>query len=168
MDRRPPARPVRPGGTARLARRARPDRVPQSGGTITFAGVATKSAGVFLAGIPVAGTGVGMAFLGSFRTLSALATPAQRASLISAIFIEAYTAFSVPLVVAGIATSHLGLHRTALVYCATVAGLAALALVSLLLQGRATTRTPAVEKPVSWSSDRSAQQFTGDEGRRIG
>jgi hypothetical protein len=66
--------------------------------------------------------------------VSALATPGQRASLISAIFIEAYTAFSIPVAIAGVATSRFGLHGTGLVYCATVAGLAALALVSLLLQ----------------------------------
>ena len=128
-----------------------------AGAAITFAAVATTSAGVFLAGIAIAGTGVGTAFLGSFRTLSALATPGQRASLISAIFIEAYTAFSIPVVIAGIATSRFGLHRTGLVYCATVAGLAALALVSLLLQGRGREGTPApvltVDKPITCSSD---------------
>jgi hypothetical protein len=79
---------------------------------------------------------VGVAYLGSFRVLSALATPGQRASLISAIFIAAYTAFSLPVVIAGIATSRFGLHGPGLAYCAAVAGLAALALISLLWQGR--------------------------------
>jgi hypothetical protein len=128
-----------------------------TGAGITFAGVATTSAALFLAGTAIAGSGVGMAFLGSFRTLSALATPGQRASLISAIFIEAYTAFSIPVVVAGIATSRFGLHRTGLVYCATVGGLAALALVSLLLQGRAASGAPApvltLERQITCSSD---------------
>jgi MFS family permease len=128
-----------------------------TGAAITFAGVATTSAAFFLVGTGIAGTGVGTSFLGSFRTLSALATPGERASLISAIFIEAYTAFSIPVVVAGIATSRFGLHRTGLVYCATVAGLAALALVSVLLQGRASPRTPTpvltVDKPIARSSD---------------
>lgn len=130
-----------------------------AGAAITFAAVATASAGVFLAGIAIAGTGVGTAFLGSFRVLSALATPGQRASLISAIFIEAYTAFSIPVVLAGIATSRFGLHKTGLVYCAAVAGLAGLALVSLLPHGRAApgTATPAltVDNPITCSSDRS-------------
>jgi MFS family permease len=106
-----------------------------AGAAVTFAAIAMTSAGVFLAGIAIAGIGVGIAFLGSFRVLSALATPGQRASLISAIFIEAYTAFSLPVVIAGIATSRFGLHGTGLAYCAAVAVLAALALVSLLLQG---------------------------------
>jgi MFS family permease len=128
-----------------------------AGAATTFAAVATTSTGVFLAGIAIAGTGVGTAFLGSFRVLSALATPGQRASLISAIFIEAYTAFSIPVVIAGTATSRFGLHRTGLVYCATVAGLAALALVSLLLQGPAAPGTPTpvltVDRPITCPSD---------------
>lgn len=128
-----------------------------TGAAITFTGVATTSAGLFLAGIGIAGTGVGTSFLGSFRALSALASPGQRASLISAIFIEAYTAFSIPVVVAGIATSRFGLHRTGLVYCATVGGLAAFAFVSLLLERRPAPGTPApvltMDKPITCSSD---------------
>jgi MFS family permease len=114
-----------------------------AGAAITFAAVAMTSAGVFLAGIAIAGIGVGISFLGSFRVLSALATPGQRARLISAIFIAAYTAFSLPVVIAGIATSRFGLHETGLAYCAAVAVLAALALASLVLQGRAATGTRA-------------------------
>jgi MFS family permease len=112
-----------------------------AGAAITFAAVAMTSAGVFLAGIAIAGIGVGMAFLGSFRVLSALASPGQRASLISAIFIAAYAAFSLPVVIAGIATSRFGLHGTGLAYCAAVAALAALALASLLSSNRSSART---------------------------
>jgi hypothetical protein len=128
-----------------------------AGAAITFAAVAMTSAGVFLAGIVVAGIGVGISFLVSVRVLSALATPGQRAGLISAIFIEGYTAFSLPVVIAGIATSRFGLHGTGLAYCAAVAILAALALVSLLLQGRTATgiRGPVLtmDKPITSSSD---------------
>jgi MFS family permease len=138
-------------GTATVVVRARSARTTMmvgcialfAGAAITFAAVAMTSAGIFLAGIAIAGMGVGMAFLGSFRVLSALATPGQRASLISAIYIAAYTAFSVPVVIAGIATSRFGLHGTGLAYCAVVAALAALALVTLLLRGRAAAGTPA-------------------------
>ncbi len=153
------------GGAAAVVARAWTVRVTMmtgcsilfTGAAITFGGVATTSAGLFLAGTGIAGIGVGMAFLGSFRTLSALAIPGQRASLISAIFIEAYTAFSIPVVIAGTATSRFGLHRTGLVYCATVAGLAALALVSLVLQGRAAPGARksvlTVDEPTTCSSD---------------
>ena len=107
-----------------------------AGAAITFAAVAIRSPWVFLAGIGVAGIGVGAAFLGSFRVLSALATPGERARLIAAIFIATYTAFSVPVVIAGIATSRFGLHGTGLGYCAVLAALAALGLLSLLVQER--------------------------------
>jgi hypothetical protein len=49
----------------------------------------------------VAGAGFGTATLGAHRAISALAAPGQRASLIPAIFIVSYAAFSVPVVVAG-------------------------------------------------------------------
>jgi len=128
-----------------------------AGAAVTFVAVALTSAGVFLAGIALAGIGVGTAFLGSFRVLSALATPGQRASLISAIFIAAYTAFSVPVVIAGLATSRYGLHGTGLAYCAAVAVLAAVALVSLVLRGPAAAGNPSpvlkMDKPITNSSD---------------
>jgi hypothetical protein len=128
-----------------------------TGAAITFAAVATTSIGVFLAGIGVAGIGVGSAFLGAFRVLSALATPGERARLIAAIFIANYTAFSLPVVIAGIATSRFGLHGTGLAYCAALAALAALGLVSLLVQGRAGTATaaptPRMDKPLTHTSD---------------
>ena len=153
------------GGAASVVSRASAARATMTigsialvaGAAITFAAVAMTSAGVFLAGIAVAGIGVGMTFLGCFRVLSALATPGQRASLVSAIFIVAYATFSLPVVIAGIATSHFGLHGTGLGYCAAVAALAASALVSLLLQGRAAIGTPVpaltIDKPITRSSE---------------
>jgi len=72
--------------------------------------------------------------LGAFRTVSAMAAPGQRASLIAAYFIVSYAAFSVPVVVAGVATTHFGLHRTALVYCVVIAVLAAVAGGSLIFR----------------------------------
>ena len=90
----------------------------------------------FLAGTAVAGAGFGTATPGVFRTISALAPPGQRAGLIAAYFIASYTAFSIPVVVAGVATTHFGLHRTALVYCAVIAVLAAVAAVGLIFRRR--------------------------------
>jgi hypothetical protein len=84
----------------------------------------------------VAGAGFGTATLGALRTISALAPPGQRASLIAAIFIVSYAAFSIPVVVAGMAVTHAGLHRTALVYCAVVVVLAAVAAAGLIFGRR--------------------------------
>jgi hypothetical protein len=56
--------------------------------------------------------------------MSALATPGQRAGLVAAIFTVLYLAFSVPALIAGVATTAFGLHSTALVYSAALAALA--------------------------------------------
>jgi MFS family permease len=97
------------------------------GVTVTFGAIATTTAAAFLAGTAVAGVGFGPAFLGAFRRTTALATPGQRAGLLAAIFTVAYLAFSVPALIAGVATTKFGLHATALVYAASLAVLAAAA-----------------------------------------
>jgi hypothetical protein len=107
-----------------------------AGVVVTLAAVQTTSGAAFLAGTAVAGAGFGTAMLGAFRTISTLAAPGQRAGLIAAYFIASYTAFSIPVVVAGVATTHVGLHRTALVYCAVIAVLAAVAAASLIFRRR--------------------------------
>jgi MFS family permease len=105
-----------------------------AGTVVTLAAIETTSAAAFLTGAAVGGAGFGAGFLGAYRTLSALAPPKQRAGLIAAIFIISYLALSVPVLIAGVATTHFGLHRTALVYCGTLAALAALAAGSLVLR----------------------------------
>jgi hypothetical protein len=82
----------------------------------------------------VAGVGYGLAFLGAFRTVMALATPDQRAALVTAIFAVGYLAFSIPALIAGVATEKFGLHSTALVYSASIAALVAATLVILLMR----------------------------------
>ena len=101
-----------------------------AGLAVTIASIATTAAGAFLAGTAVTGVGFGLALLGVNRTLIPLAPPGQRASLIAAIFIINFLGLSIPVVIAGVATAHFGLHRTALVYCAAVAALIAIAAAS--------------------------------------
>jgi len=107
------------------------------GVAITFGAIATGTAAAFLAGTAVAGVGFGLAFLGAFEMVSALAPPAERAGLVAAIFIVNFLAFSIPAVIAGWAVTRYGLHRTALVYCAVVAALVAAAAGSLMLRSDA-------------------------------
>jgi hypothetical protein len=107
-----------------------------AGAVLTLAAIETTSAAAFLAGIAVAGAGFGTAMLGALRTISARAAPGQRASLIAAFFIVSYLAFSVPVVAAGVAVTHAGLHLTALVYCTVIAVLVAVAAGSLIVRGR--------------------------------
>jgi hypothetical protein len=113
-----------------------------AGTVVTLTAIQTTSAAAFLTGTAVAGAGFGTAMLGAFRTVSARAAPGQRASLIAAYFIVSYAAFSIPVVVAGVATTHFGLHRTALVYCTVIAVLAAVAAGSLISRGRSPGPAP--------------------------
>ena len=111
---------------------------------MTLAAVETASGAAFLAGTAVAGTGSGTAFfLGAYRILTPLASPGQRASLISASWIVFYLAFSVPVLAAGVATTHFGLHQTAVVYSAALAVLAAAAAGSLIIRRRSRPGPPS-------------------------
>jgi MFS family permease len=118
-----------------------------AGAVLTLAAIELTSAAAFLAGTAVAGAGFGTAMLGAFRTVTARAAAGQRAGLVAAYFIASYLAFSVPVVAAGIATTHVGLHRTALVYCAAIAALAALAAAGLLIRARRDRGSPAARMP---------------------
>ena len=121
-----------------------------AGAVVTLGAIETSSAAAFLAGTAVAGAGFGTAMLGTFRTVSALAVPGQRASLVAAYFIVSYVAFSVPVVAAGVAITDFGLHRTALVYGAVIAALAAVAAASLIF------RRPSLGPPARSSARSSA------------
>ncbi len=113
-----------------------------AGVAVTLAAIQATSAAAFLTGTAVAGAGFGPAMLGAFRTISARAAPGQRAGLIAAYFIVSYAAFSRPVVAAGVAITHFGLHRTALVYCAVIAALAAVAAGSLISRRRSAAPPP--------------------------
>jgi MFS family permease len=123
-----------------------------AGAAITYAAIATRTSELLLAGTAVAGLGWGPAFLGAYGTIVALASPEDRAGLVAAIFTVGYLAFSVPAVIAGVATSHCGLHSTALVYSSVVAVLAATAAASLAVRrtraGRVAGRAAAHPDPL--------------------
>ena len=105
-----------------------------TGVAVTFAAIAAMSAAAFLAGTAVAGAGFGVAFLGAFRTLSALADPGERAALIAGIFTVNYLAFGIPALIAGAAVTRYGLHHTALVYLGVIAALATAAASSMMVR----------------------------------
>jgi hypothetical protein len=107
-----------------------------AGMAVTFGAVAATASAAFLVGTVLAGVGFGLAFLGSFRVITALAEPDDRAGLVTAVYIVGYLAFSVPALIAGVATTKFGLHSTALVYSASLAVLAAAALGLLLVRRR--------------------------------
>lgn len=116
-----------------------------AGALITFAGIATRQSALLLIGTAIAGLGWGPAFMGAYGALVGLIRPADRAGLIASIYAVGYLAFSVPAVIAGVASSHYGLHGTALVYSVIVAALAAVGGGSFLVRRTLNRphRTPA-------------------------
>ncbi|MGH3743587.1 MAG: hypothetical protein ACRDTP_01865, partial [Mycobacteriales bacterium] len=116
-----------------------------AGSAATLAAVVGHSPTWFFLATAVTGLGFGTSFLGAFRHLSNLAAPHERGALIGTIYLVSYLAFSVPVIVAGIVTTHIGLHDTALCYAATVSGLALLATVAGLLLGHAAAPEPGYE-----------------------
>ena len=114
-----------------------------AGVTVTFGAIATTAAAAFLAGAGVAGVGFGLAFQGAFRMIIGLATPSQRAGLVTAVFAVGYLAFSLPALIAGVATTKFGLHSTALVYSASLAALVAAAVGILLIRPGSPAAQPA-------------------------
>jgi MFS family permease len=98
-----------------------------AGSGLTFGGVAGSVPVLFLVGTAVAGIGYGPAWTGTYRLLVSDVAPGDRAGLVAAIFIVAYLSFSVPVVIAGLASQHFGIRDTALVYSAVIAVLVAAA-----------------------------------------
>jgi MFS family permease len=96
----------------------------------------TSSIAVFVAAAILAGGGFGCAFLGALRSVSQLAEPHERAALLSAVYLVSYIAFSVPAMIEGLITTHIGLLNTSFGYGGFVALVAAGALIFERLTGR--------------------------------
>jgi MFS family permease len=104
------------------------------GALVTFASIETGTSAMLFVGTAIAGLGFGPAFMGAYRATVAAATSHDRTGLITAIYIVSYLATGIPAVLAGIATSHYGLRKTALVYSVAVTVLAAVAVSRLLVR----------------------------------
>jgi MFS family permease len=131
-----------------------------AGMALTCAAIAATAPALFLAGSAVAGVGFGLAFLGSFRVVTALAEPGDRAGLVTAIYVVGYLAFSIPALIAGVATTSFGLHSTALVYSAALAVLAAAA-VGILFTRESGPPGQAHRRPVRENT--SDRRYAGHE-----
>jgi MFS family permease len=101
--------------------------------------------GAFIAASAVAGTAQGATFAGSLRALLAAATPADRAGLLSAIYLISYGGAAVPGLIAGQLSRTLGLFDIALGYGA----LAALACLITLSAARDVPPTLAADCPAT-------------------
>jgi hypothetical protein len=91
---------------------------------------------LLLLGTVVSGIGFGASFLATLQTILPLAASGERASLLSAYYVESYLAFSVPVVLGGLFVPILGLVSTTLTYGTLV--------ILLTLMSAAITRTSAV------------------------
>ncbi|HSW99837.1 MAG TPA: MFS transporter [Patescibacteria group bacterium] len=87
---------------------------------VTVFGMLISSPILFLAGTILAGTGFGPAFMGSFKSIMAHATPNNRAGLASAVYIISYIAFGLPAVIAGLFLNLFSLQAVGLVYTSAV------------------------------------------------
>lgn len=94
---------------------------------LTLGAIAGSLSALFLLGTAVAGLGFGPAWTGAYRLLVSDVAAGDRAGLVAAIFITAYLSFSLPVVIAGLASQHFGIRDTALVYSAAIALLVAAA-----------------------------------------
>jgi predicted MFS family arabinose efflux permease len=90
---------------------------------IVFA-AARDSSAAYLAGSILAGAGFGAAFLGGLRALAAAIPHHQRAAVMSAFYIAAYTSLSLPAVLAGIVVAHVALPTTFEIFGSVVAAIA--------------------------------------------
>jgi MFS family permease len=100
-------------------------------GTATgLLGMEANSLTLAAVGTAIAGVGFGASALATFGTLTRIAAPAERGELFAVAYLISYLAYSIPAVAAGIATSHVGLHETSVVYSAAVIVFCALALLA--------------------------------------
>lgn len=90
---------------------------------IVFA-AARDSSAAYLAGSILGGAGFGAAFLGGLRALATAIPHDQRAAVMSAFYVAAYSSLSLPAVLAGVAVTHVGLPTTFEIFGSVVAAIA--------------------------------------------
>jgi predicted MFS family arabinose efflux permease len=103
-----------------------------SGGSLALAtgmvaiviAASTETPALFWLGTLIGGAGFGVAFLGGLRALSVAIPPQHRAEVMSAFYIVAYLAISVPAIVAGVLVTPLGLEPTFELFGSVIAALA--------------------------------------------
>jgi MFS family permease len=94
------------------------------GMVLTVASLSASSAIFFLSSAAIAGVGFGLAFMGALRHLSSAIPDGRRGEVMSAFYVVAYVAISVPAVAAGFAAPYLGLTDTFQIFAGVVVMLA--------------------------------------------
>jgi MFS family permease len=134
------------GLTAGLAGRVPAQRMLPVGSVAVVASAALFVAGIAANALPlvwasalVGGIGLGATLSGTIRSLAPAASAAERAGLFAAIYLVAYIAFGVPVIVAGALLSAISVTTIAAVFGAAIAvaaGIGIAAQAALLVHGR--------------------------------
>ncbi len=141
--------------TVFLARRQTPNALTSFGmaalllGTgLTLGAIPAQSLLLFFLGCVVAGAGFGAGFQGAIRSVLLLASPLERAGVLSVLYVVAYLAMGFPAVLGGVRVVYGGgLLGTAREYGLAVMALAALALLGALRQRAAEVSTALAIEP---------------------
>jgi MFS family permease len=99
-------------------------------------GLQTQSVPLIVLAAITAGAGQGLSFSKGLAAVLAKVDPHERAGVTSAFFVVAYIAISLPVIGEGLAAQQWGLTSAGSSFSAAVAGLAALALITLVIDQR--------------------------------
>ena len=110
---------------------------------------ASDSTLIYFVGAIIGGAGFGVAFLGALRALSAVIPVEHRAAVMSAFYIAAYAALSIPAIMGGVLVGPLGLRSTFELFGLAVA---ALALVVAFLATRTRPPTHSARRPLAYGT----------------
>jgi predicted MFS family arabinose efflux permease len=123
----------------------KPQRLVFAGGLAIVAGIVLFIASITATSLPllwigavIGGAGLGGAFTGTIRSLVPLVEAHERAGLFSAIYLVSYLTFGVPVIVAGLFLSSIGVTAIALIFGAVTVVAAAAGVVTQLATARRT------------------------------
>ena len=103
--------------------------VPGAG--LLAAGIAASSLVLFLAGVAVAGVGIGLAFRAGLAIVNERSPSSQRAEVASSFFVVSYLAISLPIVGIGVVAQAAGLRTAGIIFTGLVGALALIVMASL-------------------------------------
>jgi MFS family permease len=134
------------GGVAAVAlSKMKPQRLVFAGGFAIVAGIVLFIASIAASSLPllwigavVSGAGLGGAFTGTIRSLVPLVEAHERAGLFSAIYLVSYITFGVPVIVAGLFLSTIGVTAIAVIFGTVTVAAAAAGVVTQLATARRT------------------------------
>ena len=133
------------GAVALVLSRMKPQRLVFAGGFAIVVGIALFVASIGATSLPllwigaiVGGAGLGAAFTGTIRSLVPLVGADERAGLFSAIYLVSYITFGVPVIVAGLFLSSVGVTPIALIFGAVTVIAAAVGIATQLATARRT------------------------------